>query len=152
MCYPGYMAYKDIARGPNGVRRRRVQHDDETRRRIQITYLINRLTGCVRGEVELSLVQLKAAEILLKKALPDMVHAQITGELQHNFVECPQVLSEAEFERRYCNGPRPIDPEAAARVRAMARADTDPHASATADWKTIDLVAEKPPDDKGKLN
>ena len=38
------------------------------------------------------------------------------------------------------------------RQRLLARADPSLHAASTKDWPTIDLTAEPPPDDKGKLN
>ena len=54
------------------ARTRKVRHDDETRRRIQASQLINRLQGHALGEVEMTTTQIQAAQILLKKALPDL--------------------------------------------------------------------------------
>jgi hypothetical protein len=56
-------------------------HTEETRQKIQTSQLINRLTSHAFGEVELSTTQVKAIDILLKKALPDLqsISAEITG-------------------------------------------------------------------------
>jgi hypothetical protein len=45
---------------------------EETRKKVQASQLINRLQDHVLGSVELSSTQVRAAEILLKKTLPDL--------------------------------------------------------------------------------
>lgn len=45
---------------------------EETRQKVQASQLINRLQDHVLGAVELSSTQVRAAEILLKKTLPDL--------------------------------------------------------------------------------
>lgn len=42
------------------------------RRKIQASQLVNRLNNHVLGKVELSPTQVRAAEILLKKSIPDL--------------------------------------------------------------------------------
>lgn len=70
------------------------KHPDVVRRRIQTSYLINRLGQCVAGKIELTSTQLKAAEILLRKALPDLSSVEHTGTIQtRNVTE----LSDAEL-------------------------------------------------------
>jgi hypothetical protein len=59
----------------------RKQHQDETRARIQTTQLINRLQKQADGEVELTPMQMKAIEILLRKALPDLSAVELSGEV-----------------------------------------------------------------------
>ena len=54
-------------------------HTALVRDRIRVSYLVTRLTKHVRGEVELSATQLRAAEILLRKALPDLASVEHTG-------------------------------------------------------------------------
>ena len=54
------------------ARRLNTRNDEETRSRIQVSQLINRLQNHVDGNVEMSASQLRAAEILLKKSLPDL--------------------------------------------------------------------------------
>jgi hypothetical protein len=53
---------------------------DRTRERIRAAYLINRPQGHAAGTVELSPTQVRAAEILLRKCLPDLVAAQVVSD------------------------------------------------------------------------
>ena len=59
---------------------------DTTRAKIQASQLINRLQNHVDGNVELSATQIRAAEILLKKSLPDLqsveMSADVDGEIR----------------------------------------------------------------------
>lgn len=55
-------------------------HQADVRSKIQASQLINRLTDHVDGKVELSMSQLRAAEILLKKSLPDLSSVEISGD------------------------------------------------------------------------
>lgn len=63
-------------------------HQDDVRKKIQASQLLNRLTDHAFGEVELSQSQIKAIEILLRKSLPDLSSITISGDadnpLQHN--------------------------------------------------------------------
>lgn len=54
-------------------------HQDDVRKKIQASQLLNRLTDHAFGEVELSQSQIKAIEILLKKSLPDLSAVELTG-------------------------------------------------------------------------
>lgn len=56
------------------------KHADKTREKIQVSHIVNRLNSAAKGELELTPTQLRAAEILLKKALPDLQSISITGE------------------------------------------------------------------------
>lgn len=60
---------------------RKIRHDDETRAKIQTSQLINRLNDHVFGNVELSPTQVRSAEILLKKTLPDLSSTEHSGEV-----------------------------------------------------------------------
>lgn len=62
------------------ARTRKARHDDETRRRIQTSQLINRLENHIFRNDELSTTQLRAVEILLKKSLPDVSAVEFSGE------------------------------------------------------------------------
>jgi hypothetical protein len=42
--------------------------------------IVNRLTSCVMGEIELSATQVSAALGLLRKKLPDLSSQQLTGD------------------------------------------------------------------------
>jgi hypothetical protein len=55
-------------------------HDERTRAKIQTSQLINRLILHVNGEVELSTTQVRAAEILLKKTLPDLSSVEVGSD------------------------------------------------------------------------
>jgi hypothetical protein len=54
------------------ARTRKIRHDEDTRLKIKVAQLINRLTAHASGEVELTPTQVRAIEILLRKALPDL--------------------------------------------------------------------------------
>ena len=55
-------------------------HDERTRAKIQTSQLINRLISHVNGEVELSSTQVRAAEVLLKKTLPDLSAVELGSD------------------------------------------------------------------------
>lgn len=59
--------------------RLRRNHQEDVREKIQASQIINRLEGHLNGEVELSPTQVRAAEILLKKTLPDLSNTEVSG-------------------------------------------------------------------------
>jgi hypothetical protein len=62
------------------ARTRKVRLSEEWKEKIRISQIINRLAQHVDGEVELKSTQIKAAEILLKKVVPDMARTEIAGD------------------------------------------------------------------------
>lgn len=62
------------------ARIRKIRHDEETRLKIKVSQLINRLTAHASGEVELTPTQVRAIEILLRKALPDLSDLRLDME------------------------------------------------------------------------
>lgn len=60
--------------------RLRARHQDEIRTKIQASQLVNRLTAHALGKTEMTPTQVKAAEILLRKSMPDLSQVQGTGE------------------------------------------------------------------------
>lgn len=48
------------------------QHDQKTREKIQTSQLVNRLMSHANGEVDMTPTQIRAAEILLNKTLPNL--------------------------------------------------------------------------------
>lgn len=68
------------AKGARGVRLNPA-HDDRTRAKIQTSQIINRLEKLVKGEIEMSAQQVAAANILLKKTLPDLSAVTMDGKL-----------------------------------------------------------------------
>ena len=59
--------------------RLRKMHSDDVRAKIQASQLINRLTDNALGKLELTAVQQKSIEILLRKSLPDLSSVEMTG-------------------------------------------------------------------------
>lgn len=59
----------------------KIQHDDQTRAKIQAAQIINRFMDCVNGKVELSPAQVSAGKTLLGKVLPDL--SAVSGEVKH---------------------------------------------------------------------
>ena len=66
--------------------RKQLWHDTATREKIQTSQIINRLMAHFNGTVELSQTQVRSAEILLRKVLPDLALVEHTGEVEHSFV------------------------------------------------------------------
>lgn len=62
------------------ARKIKIRHDENTRLKIQTSQLINRLMDHVVGKVELSSTQVQAAQILLKKSLPDLQATELSGD------------------------------------------------------------------------
>lgn len=63
------------------ARKNRIQHDENTRKKIQASQLINRLTNHALGHEEMESSQVRAAEILLKKILPDLSNVDFQGNI-----------------------------------------------------------------------
>lgn len=63
-----------------------LKHDAETREKIQTSQLINRLQDNANGRLakEMTASQVKSAEILLRKALPDLSSVTFDGTLLVN--------------------------------------------------------------------
>lgn len=56
-------------------------HQDDVRKKIQVSQLINVLTDhALNGESEISMSRMKAIEILLRKSLPDLTAVTISGD------------------------------------------------------------------------
>ena len=65
-------------------------HQEDVRKKIQVSQLLNVLQNHALGETEeLSPTRMKAIEILLRKSMPDMASVTISGDsdqpLQHIF-------------------------------------------------------------------
>ena len=76
---------------PQRARNVKIKHDTDTRLRIKAALIINRLQAYALGEDEpdgmggrrpciMDNGQIRAAEILLKKILPDLQSVQMTGD------------------------------------------------------------------------
>jgi hypothetical protein len=56
---------------------------DKVRQRIRVGVVLKRVQDHALGKVEMSATQLKAAEILLRKAVPDMRAVEHSGTVNH---------------------------------------------------------------------
>ena len=52
----------------------------EWKEKIRVGVILDRLSKHVDGEVEMSSTQIKAAEILLKKVVPDVARTELAGD------------------------------------------------------------------------
>jgi hypothetical protein len=84
------------------ARIRKIRHDEETRQRIKITQLVNRLQDHAFGKIPLEASQIKSIEILLRKVLPDLSSVDATVEIESRNVISDQPLTVEEFEAKYC--------------------------------------------------
>jgi hypothetical protein len=84
------------------ARTKKIRHPEDTRLKIQTSQLINRLNSHAVGKVDLSPTQVKAIEILLRKALPDLsaVDATMNGEMV-NYVVSAEPMTEDDWETTY---------------------------------------------------
>lgn len=67
---------------------------EKVRERIKTSVIANRLMKHVLGQLELSPTQVRAAEILLRKCLPDLSAVEHSGETTHRSIS---ELSRAEL-------------------------------------------------------
>ena len=61
--------------------RKNLRVDQKSRDKIRATQLVKRLQSHALGELELTQTQIKAAEILLKKCLPDLKQSEISAAI-----------------------------------------------------------------------
>ena len=84
------------------AKRKMLFHPDYVREKIRASQLINRLQKCAFGEISLTVTQLRAIEILLRKSIPDLAAAEIRSEQMYRYVvELPPVLSKEEWLEKY---------------------------------------------------
>ncbi len=69
-------------------------HQDDVRKKIQSSQLVNRLTDHALGLVELSNTQVRAIEILLKKSIPDLSTVELKGDQDNPL----QTVTKVQFE------------------------------------------------------
>ena len=61
------------------ARKRKTVLNDEWKDKIRAGVLMSRLLGHVQGEVDMSATQIKAADILLRKIVPDLARTELSG-------------------------------------------------------------------------
>lgn len=81
-------ARSDKQRAHDGDRQltARQQHNLRGKIAIQAGGYIARLGKCVLGELEMDQTQIRAAEILLRKCLPDLTSTELIGDITHRRV------------------------------------------------------------------
>lgn len=57
--------------------RLRKTHQEDVRKKIQVSALINRLTDCAMGKTELTTQQVQAIKVLMDKSLPNLSDVKI---------------------------------------------------------------------------
>ena len=62
------------------ARKRQVRLSEEWRERIRSAAILQRLERAALGEVEVTPAELKAAEIVLRKTIPDLARTEVTGK------------------------------------------------------------------------
>jgi len=79
--------------------------DERWRQKIQASMLINRLTDHAAGRNEMTATQVRAAEILLKKILPDLAAVEYSGETSVKYEVSSEPMTaeqwKAEAEAEY---------------------------------------------------
>ena len=67
------------------------RHSEEVRAKIQASVIIDRLQKCVSGEIEMTAIQVSAANALLDRSVPKLQQIQHVGDseadpIQHSMV------------------------------------------------------------------
>ena len=84
-------------------------HPDAVRLKIEAVRLVQELQAHIFNGIEMSMSQIRAAEILLRKCVPDLTTATVTTDINVRYVvQLPDVLDKAEWLRKY-GDPRQIE-------------------------------------------
>ena len=62
------------------ARKRKTELTDAWKQKIQVSIIALRLYDHLQGKNEMTSTQIKAADILLRKMVPDLSRAEVTGE------------------------------------------------------------------------
>jgi hypothetical protein len=71
--------------------------DDRWRQKIRAAMLINRLNDHAAGRNEMTATQVRAAEILLKKVLPDLAAVEHNGEASVRYTISPEPMTPEQW-------------------------------------------------------
>lgn len=77
------------------------KHDEKTRLKIQTSQLINRLQNHIFKEAEMTATQLRAAEILLNKTLPNLQAIEQKTEITERYAIAAEPMDSDSFEDAY---------------------------------------------------
>lgn len=87
------------------ARVKKIRHDEDTRLRIKVGNILNRLEKAYNGEIELSQTQVNIAKLLLAKVLPDLTSVEHSGEVTNNYVaRIPQRQGDVETWLKSASG------------------------------------------------
>lgn len=75
----------------------KIRHDEETRAKIKTSQLLNRLQDHAFDKCDMSATQIRAAEICLRKTIPDLTATELTGEIVHRFAQVPGVMPKEQW-------------------------------------------------------
>ena len=73
------------------ARKRKIQHDEQTKRRIQASQLLNRLNSFANNKVEMTSAQVLAAKVVIGKSIPDL------KAIEHTGADCKPIVHEHRF-------------------------------------------------------
>lgn len=115
------MGNANSGRRPNEPYRNRKM--EIARDRIKATTLINRLAAHAAGKIEMTPTQVQAAQILLKKVLPDLaaVDNHVTGQMTQHYVRAPAKISNDDWAK-FLEAKRAALPAETAAVKAKVAA------------------------------
>lgn len=80
---------------------------DVVRERIRTGVVLNRLQKHALGKLEMTTTQVRAAEILLRKTVPDLSSTELRGEVTHHHDITDEPMTEDEWETQYSDGVAP---------------------------------------------
>lgn len=84
------------------ARSKKIRHDENTREKIRASQLINRLQDHALGQVEMTSTQVRAAEVCLRKVLPDLSESHVTTDKReasdYSRAELLAILDRADAE------------------------------------------------------
>lgn len=82
-----------------GRRTSRLTLHAEWREKIQASQLLNRLREHAMGNIEMTPTQIRAAEILLRKCLPDLAIVEYSGETEIRHVFAVPLAANPELDK-----------------------------------------------------
>ena len=102
------------------ARKRTKELPDAWKERIRAGVIMDKLLKCVNGQLEMDANRIRAAEILLRKIVPDLQRSELTGADGKDLY--PQMTDEQMLDRlknliqmaRHAEQPRPIQLESRA--------------------------------------
>jgi hypothetical protein len=73
--------------------------DQRVREKIQASMIIRALNDCVAGRNKMTSVQVRAAEVLLRKVVPDLAAVEHSGEATVQYVISSEPMSAEDWKR-----------------------------------------------------